>query len=127
KIDNCQVGLQLPNHSERFGRVTGFSANAQTIVGAVDQLLETFAEERVIVHDDDAFRLRRRGLWFLFGGGGFHVRWKALSERVGKTNAAPPPGIASSSESSIHLGHAAFISAVNKRPAGCRRCAAFPL
>ena len=75
-IDNRQVGFHFAQHVHGLRRGVCFATNAETVIG-VDQLLETFAKERVIIDDDDSFRVNcfafgslRNGLTaFHFGSG----------------------------------------------------------
>ena len=66
EIDNRQLGAQFANHIHRFRGVACLAADCKTVVG-LNQFLETFSKQRVIIDNDYPFRVRRIAFRILIG------------------------------------------------------------
>jgi hypothetical protein len=72
QVDDRKIRIQLSDHLHPFGRSPSFTANRKTILGT-NQLLESFSKQRVIIDDDDSFRVWPVAFRILVGRSGvFH-------------------------------------------------------
>ena len=62
QVDDGKVWIQFSDDLHPFGGSAGFTADRKIVIGT-NQLLETFSKQRMIIDDDDSFRIG----WSHFG------------------------------------------------------------
>jgi hypothetical protein len=69
QVDDRKVWVQFSDYFHPFGGSASFAADRKTVLG-INQLFEAFSKQRVIIDDDDSFRVWQVAFWILVGRSG---------------------------------------------------------